>query len=106
MKLDDLRIEELSAEQKELAECIGMEAYIKLIKTYGGENIYVRKADTIAREHQREKIINDFNGYNYKFLAHKYNLTERSIRRIVADRDEEMKNAPVEDQLDFFDGKL
>lgn len=33
--LDRVTIDDLADEQKELAECIGIEAYRKLVETYG-----------------------------------------------------------------------
>ena len=34
--LDKLTLDDLDADQRQLAECIGMEAYRKLLKNYAG----------------------------------------------------------------------
>lgn len=31
----------------------------------------------------RDKVIEEFNGYNYAQLSRKYNLAESSVRRII-----------------------
>ena len=42
-------------------------------------SIYIPKVSPSARE----GIIKECNGYNFAFLAHKYNLSERKVREIV-----------------------
>lgn len=51
----------------------------KIYKTYGGVSIYVPKVCPNAKE----RIVQEFNGYNAAFLAHKYNLSENTIREII-----------------------
>lgn len=102
MKLE-IRPEDLTEEQRVMAECIGFEAYGKLVECYGGQAIYVPKADSLVRSLRDERIRADFNGYNYKFLCNKYNLSERTIRAITAVKNNEMKNAPLEGQITFFE---
>lgn len=97
----DIIVEDLSPEQRDICDCIGVEAYAKLVKRYGGLSIYIAKADSVVRSARDESIRRDFNGYNYKFLSAKYNLTERTIRSITADALQECKNAPLEGQITF-----
>ena len=61
----------------------------KIYKTYGGVSIYVPKVSPNAKE----RIVQEFNGYNAAFLAHKYNLSERKVREIV----QESKNKEKRD---------
>ncbi|ANV98302.1 hypothetical protein BBW65_07085 [Helicobacter enhydrae] len=51
----------------------------KICKKYGGVNIYVPKVIPSVRE----QILEEYNGYNKVFLAHKYNLSVRSVEKIV-----------------------
>ncbi|MCX2717795.1 hypothetical protein OQH61_08630 [Helicobacter sp. MIT 21-1697] len=51
----------------------------KIYKTYGGVSVYIPKVSPNAKE----KVIKEFNGYNASFLAHKYNLSENTIREII-----------------------
>ena len=63
--LDRLTLEDLSGEQLEIAECIGMEAYVKLIRNYAGSPINVPMPDSVTYRLRNEEICNKFNGYNY-----------------------------------------
>lgn len=101
--IDRISLDDLYGEQKELAETIGLEAYRKLVKTYGGLSVYVAKADYVIRNDRDGRIIQEYTGYNAKALAAKYDLTERSILRIVAPETERLKNEPMAEQISFCD---
>lgn len=101
--LDEITLDDLDPEQRELAECIGLEAYKNLIKNYAGSLIYIRKPDSIANNFRNEEIRRKFNGYNYHELALEYNLSTVSIRRIVAPIIVAVKAAPLPGQTSFFD---
>lgn len=58
----------------------------KLVEDYGGSHIYVCKADTVLRELRNSKIYSQFNGFNYRELAKKYNLSPKTIREIIAEK--------------------
>lgn len=101
--LDELTLEELDPEQRELAECIGLEAYKNLVATYAGETITVRMPDRLTIERRNSRIREEFNGYNYAELAHRYELTERQIRYIVATEVTKRRNEPLVNQISFSD---
>lgn len=101
--LDELTLEDLGTEQRELAECIGIEAYKKLLINYAGSCVYVCKPDTVTLNARNAQIRKEFNGYNYLELAKKYNLSEISIRRIVSPVITEIKASPLPGQISFFD---
>lgn len=82
--LDKLTIDSIAnEEQRAIADTIGIDAYIKLVKNYGGTSIYILKEDSLIKDIRDEKIRAEFNGYNYNTLAKKYNLTDRTIRDII-----------------------
>lgn len=91
-------LEQLSGDQREIAETIGLEAYRKLVSNYGGMNLYIYKPETILRELRNAEICDQFNGFNYRELAKKYNLSEKTVREIVSGKKEE----PVDGQISFF----
>lgn len=99
--LEELTLDDLDEEQRELAECIGFEAYKRLVNTYAGSFLYISKPDTLTVKIRNRKIIEEFNGSNYYFLARKYNLTERYIRKIIAHQTDEQQ--PSEEQMSFWD---
>ena len=75
---------QLVGEQRELAEIVGLQAYRTLVKNYGGMHIYICKTDALLREFRNNEIYDSFNGANYRELAKKYNLSEKTVREIVA----------------------
>lgn len=100
----NLELTELSEEQRQIAEAIGMESYIKLSESFGGTNIYVAKANEIVlRKERDERIRKEFNGYNHTELALKYGLTEKWIRNIVSAIEQEIRAKPLSGQLTIVD---
>lgn len=95
IELDDIK----NDEQRALAQVIGIEAYIRLVKQYGGTNVYVLKEESLTKSIRDDKIKKEFNGRNYQFLAKKYNLTEQRIRVIINGSDEY-------EQIRFFEGSV
>ena len=75
----DIKLKDLQGDQRELAEIIGIEAYLELVKIYA-------------------EIVKKFNGFNYKQLAFEYHLAERTVREIIA-RENTKQGAT---QLSFF----
>ena len=59
----------------------------RIHKQYGGFNLYIPQ----QRPDYKERIIEEFNGYNFDQLAYKYNTTPKNVRQIVKD-DEESNN--------------
>ena len=101
--LDELTLDDLDPEQRELADCIGLAAYKKLVATYAGSSLNIRMPGNLTIKQRNRKLIEEFNGYNFGELARKYGLTERQIRYIVADHVYRERNKPVENQITFFD---
>lgn len=86
-------LEDLPESQREIAELIGLDNYIKLTKKYGGiNNFYIRKYSEIVKEARNREIRRKYNGYNAKMLAVQYNLSEQTIYAICRrDRDEQLR---------------
>ena len=99
MNLKDVTTEGLPEEQRKIIGIIGLEAYVKLVDVYGGLSIYITKPDSILRESRNKKIRNEFDGGNYRQLATQYNLSEVSVRLIVAEKDQEMIKSQVNGQI-------
>ena len=86
----EIQLSDLRGEQREIAQAIGIKAYIELVKLYGGSNIYIAKMDKLFCIKRDAEIIRHFNGENYTSLAKQYGLSERAVRTIVADYINEM----------------
>ncbi len=70
MEIDRLEsVEQLTGEQRELAELIGLDAYKKLVENYSGNPLYIPKIDFILKEIRDAEIRKKFNGRNYKELS-------------------------------------
>jgi len=76
-------LEQLTGEQKELAETIGLEAYKKLVANYAGCPLYINKPERITKQIRDAEICQKFNGSNYKELAKEFYLSESSVRKII-----------------------
>ena len=101
----EIRYNDLTTEQQEIFDCVGAEAYTNLVETYGGMSVYIAKPETVYRTSIFESIRNDFNGNNTKYLARKYGLSERKVRKITADIRLERLNEAYENQISFLDDK-
>lgn len=94
--VNELTIDDLDEKNKEMAKIIGMEKFLDLCKFYGGDRFYFNKLDDLIRVTRDRKIKEEYNGYNSRALALKYNLTTERIKQIV--RDNSMK-----EQMSMFD---
>jgi len=81
--LDMLTLDDLDEEQRELADCLGLDTYKKFILTYAGTIFNVKNPERIILPVRDRLIRKEFNGYNYNELAHKYHLTNNRIRQII-----------------------
>ena len=66
-----------------LYELGGLERFLKIIDTAGGEFLYFPKRSTLERDLRREAILREFDGTNLRQLARKYGLSERHVRSIL-----------------------
>ena len=103
MQEKQIKIEDLYGIQKEIAELIGIDNYIKLSLHFGGDNIYVQTYSEVIKVQRNNDIRQKFNGYNSDQLAREYNLSERYIRMICADLIEAIRSRPPQGQMSLFD---
>ena len=83
---DEIEIKDLEGDMIDVAENIGLSAAKKLLTVFGGEAIYFPKPESVIRGGRDRKIYEEFNGYSYLSLAHKYKLTTRQIRTIIKEQ--------------------
>lgn len=100
---DEIDIKELPEPYDTIAEALGADAAIVMAKTFGGEQIYFPKLETIEKPLRYRKMLGDFNGYNYKYLARKYNLSVRHVKRLMGEFAEEKQNEPIPGQMSLFE---
>ena len=99
---EEIRLEDLSEGQQKVAALIGPENFRKLMEVYGGAYLYIPKTDRLERMERNERIRAEFDGYNFRELARKYDLTEITIRSIVSDKVRELRARPMDGQLSLL----
>ena len=88
MNLDDLlkqlTIDDLHGDTRDLAETIGMEAFLKLVEVYGGTGrLYIPQASILTIPIRNTQIRQEYDGTNLAKLSGKWGLSENSVRKIV-----------------------
>ena len=84
--LESLTLNDLQESHREIAEVIGVEAMVKLSKTYGGNNIYIPQSKELIKNKIYEEIYEEFDGSNLKELTVKYNVSKSTVYNIVRDK--------------------
>lgn len=91
-----INLDDLVGTQRDIAETIGIESYIELCKTFGGDTVYIQKYSELQKIERNAEIKAKYNGYNSSQLAKEYDLSERYIRVICS-------NDRLDGQLSIFD---
>ena len=81
----DVRIEDLPEEMQTLSTLIGLKNVFKLSHYVDGGKIYIPIHDTLLKGARNRKIICEYNGFNCKELAKKWDITEDQLRKIIRD---------------------
>lgn len=102
MDHNDIEMTDLEGEQREIAECIGIDAYRTLAQTYGGSSIYIAKTASILKDERDRRIRREYNGCNAHALAIKYDLADNTVHKIVRGEKQRIENKPTDDQLPLF----
>lgn len=103
--LDSLQIEDLNEEWQQIADAVGIDNVRKLFREFPGSYVYFPKLDDLERSSRNQRIREEFNGYNFRALAKKYGLSERSVRYIVADQVKKIRAQPMDGQLSLLEDK-
>ncbi len=101
--VNELTLDDLDEEQRALAECLGLDAYKRLLLNYAGSPINVRMPNRVTLPLRNKEIRSEFNGYNWGELARKYNLNEKTIRNIVRGEHTRIRSEPLDGQASLFD---
>lgn len=76
-------MEDVPAEFQDVAETLGLEAFLKLVALCGGQDLYIPKRESLERGPRDRAIRARFDGGNYRALAAQYRLSVRQIRKII-----------------------
>ena len=76
-------LEDIPEDFQDVAEAMGLEAFLKLIALCGGQDLYIPKRESLERGPRDRAIRQRFNGGNYRELAAQFRLSVRQIRKII-----------------------
>ena len=80
---DENMIKNIPSDIEWLNEIVGDRVLEQIIDYAGGTQIYIPKRRTIERPMRERAILAEYNGSNTKYLARKYDITERTVRKIL-----------------------
>jgi Mor family transcriptional regulator len=87
--LENIQIEDLPDDYREVAETAGLECAIKLSDILGGRQFYFPKLDALIAKKKAEYIWEKFNGANHAELARATGCSERWVYEILKNKREE-----------------
>ncbi|MGL5379899.1 Mor transcription activator family protein [Clostridium sp.] len=79
----DLKISDLPQQFENIANRLGIEKAKWLFEEFGGTSVYFPTEKMIYKCARDREIISEYNGFNHKELATKYNMSESYIRAII-----------------------
>ena len=71
---------------RDLIDIVGYDNTVKLVSYFGGTAVYVPKIDRAFRTLRNRRIMREFDGFNGKYLARKFGVSESTIRLIVGEK--------------------
>lgn len=78
-----IQLEDVPEDFRDVAESLGMEAFLRLVSLCGGQDLYIPKRESLERGPRDRAIRARFDGGNYRALAAQYRLSVRQIRKII-----------------------
>ncbi|MGL5712668.1 MAG: Mor transcription activator family protein [Paraclostridium sp.] len=78
-----LKISDLPPQFENIANRLGIEKAKWLFEEFGGTSVYFPTEKMIYKCARDREIISEYNGFNHKELATKYNMSESYIRAII-----------------------
>ena len=79
----ELKISDLPPQFENIAMKIGIDVTKVLFEEFGGTSVYFPTEKMIYKESRNREILSEFNGFNIKELASKYNMSESYVRTII-----------------------
>ena len=82
----ELKISDLPPQFENIAIELGIDNIKALFKEFGGTSVYFPTEKMIYKEARDREIISEYNGFNIRYLASKYNMSEGYIRYIIREK--------------------
>lgn len=81
----DTTMEDIAERYRPVVEIVGIEKYIEISRYAMGDEVYFPKPETLLAPARNRRIRKEYNGFNAKELAQRYNLTLPQIHAILKD---------------------
>lgn len=94
--VNETTLDDISDRYRPIVDIIGVRAFVELAIYACGDELYFPKPENIVAPARNRRVKSEWNGYNLKELAEKYNLTTVQIRNIL-------KDEPIIGQMSIFD---
>lgn len=83
--IEDTTMEDIGERYRKIVEIVGIRKFILLSNYARGDELYFPKVENVIGPARNRRIKKEFNGYNGKELADRYNLTVKQIQKIIRD---------------------
>lgn len=94
--ISETTIDDIGDRYREIVELIGIRNFILLSNYSRGDELYFPKVENVVAPARNRRIKKEYNGYNMKELADRYNLTVKQIQNVL-------KDEPPAGQMTFED---
>ena len=81
----ETRLEDIAERYRDIVAIVGIEKFVELSNYARGDEIYFPKVENVVSPARNRRIKKEYNGFNDKELADKYNLTIKQIWNILKD---------------------
>ena len=79
----NIRLEDLPEDTHQLVEIVGMEKMIEIVKSYGGDTLYIPMYSSLVRCDKTKKVVKEYNGKNGRALMRKYGITYSQLQYML-----------------------
>ena len=83
--IKDTTMDDIGERYRGIVGIIGIRKFILLSNYARGDELYFPKVENVVGPARNRRIKKEYNGYNGKELADKYNLTVKQIQHIMKD---------------------
>lgn len=90
--MNDDAIKRLPGDLKRVAELIGLEPTLTLVRHFGGGYLVIPKCEAILKDIRNKDIRRDYDTgmFSIRELAWRYHLTDRTVKTILNDSPEDV----------------
>lgn len=94
--LNETTLDDIPEKYRPIVEITGLEIFVALSDYARGDELYFPKVENVLAPARNRRIKKEWDGFNAKKLAEKYNLTIKQVVNIL-------KDEPLAGQMSLFD---